>query len=87
MIEFAFYFYMETLPIAIDLEGVKERVDQGETTWILAHEGTLNIIREAGIPVAESYEHPTFRITRLTGRFLNPHTHESACGKLFLIKI
>jgi len=63
------------------------QIKEKNNIWVYANDTELEQLRSSGIAWDKQYTVNQFRITRLQGKFLNPHTRESVLNKRHLVHI
>ena len=78
------YFYRSPVNIFDDQEGDFEDID---SPWIVVSENSYGEILERHPSAIIYQKFKNFRISKLTGKFLNPNTREEAINFAYLIKL
>lgn len=83
-------FYTQHLTPSLSIDEIEEKLalsDSNDPIWLYVDEPNLQRIKEEGIPIKETIKAASFRITKLTFKFVNPNTREAQLKYQYLVRV
>ena len=77
-------FYTHRITPVVAINDISKKLKNGD--WLFLYDYQLKELKENAISWSEKYEINHFRITRVSGAFINPNTRDGVLEKAFLLQ-